>query len=54
MPDGGPAGGTAGEVRLMPASQVVTTDVTWLPLVASLRRGGRGALQMLGPWLPKP
>lgn len=54
MPDGGPAGGTAGEVRLMPASQVVTTDVTWLPLVASLRRGGRGALEMMEPWLPKP
>lgn len=54
MPDGGPAGGTAGEVRLMPASQVVVTDVTWLPLVASLRRGGRGALDMLAPWLPKP
>lgn len=54
MPDGGPAGGTAGEVRLMPAAQVVVTDVTWLPLVASLRRGGRGALDMLAPWLPKP
>lgn len=54
MPDGGPAGGTAGEVRLMPASQVVITDVTWLPLIASLRRGGRGALEMVGPWLPKP
>ena len=54
MPDGGPAGGTAGEVRLVPASQVVVTDVSWLPLVASLRRGGRGALDMLAPWLPKP
>ncbi|NUT76963.1 hypothetical protein HNO86_18145 [Pseudomonas sp. C1C7] len=53
MPDGGPAGGTAGEVRLMPASQVVVTEVTWLPLVASLRKGGRGALDMLAPWLPK-
>lgn len=54
MPDGGPAGGTAGEVRLMPAAQVVITDVTWLPLVASLRRGGRGALALVGPWLHKP
>lgn len=53
MPDGGPAGGTAGEVRLMPASQVVITEVTWLPLLASLRRGGRGALGLVGPWLKK-
>ncbi|TDF82602.1 hypothetical protein [Pseudomonas sp. H9] len=53
MPDGGPAGGTAGEVRLMPASQVVITDVTWLPFVAVLRRGGRGSLELVGPWLPK-
>lgn len=53
MPDGGPAGGTAGEVRLLPTSQVVITDATWLPLIASLRRGGRGALEMVGPWLPR-
>lgn len=53
MPDGGPAGGTAGEVRLMPTAQVVVTDVTWLPLLATLRRGGRGSLELVGPWLKK-
>ncbi len=53
MPDGGPAGCTAGEVRLLPASEVVVTDLAWLPLMAALRRGGRGAAEMLQPWLAK-
>ncbi|VVP66161.1 hypothetical protein PS918_00306 [Pseudomonas fluorescens] len=53
MPDGGPAGGTAGEVRLIPASQVVITDLPWLSLLGCLRRGGRGTLDIMAPWLPK-
>ncbi|MBB2494698.1 DUF502 domain-containing protein [Aquipseudomonas ullengensis] len=53
IPDGGPAGSTAGEVRLMPASAVRVTDMPWLPLLGSLRRGGRGALEMAMPWLEK-
>ncbi|MEG1039051.1 MAG: hypothetical protein RSE94_03920 [Pseudomonas sp.] len=46
LPDGGPAGGTAGEVRAMPSSQVRITDIPWLSLLACLRRGGRGALEL--------
>lgn len=53
MPDGGPAGGTAGEVRVMPAAQVVITDLPSLSLITNLRRGGRGVLPLIQPWLPK-
>lgn len=53
MPDGGPAGGTAGEVRLIPASHVIITGLTWLTLLTNLRRGGRGLLEAMQPWLPK-
>jgi len=54
MPDGGPAGGTAGEVRLIPASHVIITELTWLTLLTNLRRGGRGLLEAIQPWLPNP
>jgi hypothetical protein len=53
MPDGGPAGGTAGEVRLVPAAQVIVSDLSWLTLATGLRRGGRGMLAQMQPWLPK-
>ncbi|MFV3370120.1 hypothetical protein ACNFH5_18300 [Pseudomonas sp. NY15435] len=46
LPDGGPAGGTAGEVRALPAADVTLTDIPWLSLVACLRRGGRGTLEL--------
>jgi len=46
LPDGGPAGGTAGEVRAIPGSQVRITDIPWLSLIACLRRGGRGTLEL--------
>ncbi|MFR0687855.1 hypothetical protein ACLUTX_00525 [Enterobacterales bacterium AE_CKDN230030158-1A_HGKHYDSX7] len=46
LPDGGPAGGTAGEVRALPASEVTETDIPWLSLLACLRRGGRGTLEL--------
>ncbi|OBY89687.1 MULTISPECIES: hypothetical protein [Pseudomonas] len=46
LPDGGPAGGTAGEVRMVPASSVRITDIPWLPLLGCLRRGGLGALEL--------
>jgi len=47
LPDGGPAGGTAGEVRALPHDQVRLTDIPWLSLVACLRRGGRGTLDLI-------
>ncbi|WP_166219368.1 hypothetical protein [Pseudomonas atagonensis] len=53
MPDGGPAGGTAGEVRLLPAAQVIVSDLPWLTLATGLRRGGRGLLEQMQPWLHK-
>jgi len=53
MPDGGPAGGTAGEVRLVPAAHVISTDLSWLTLATGLRRGGRGMLAQMQPWVPK-
>lgn len=53
IPDGGPQGATAGELRLMPAAQVRITDLSWLPLLGCLRRGGRGALALMEPWLEK-
>lgn len=51
--DAGPSGGTAGELRLMPAACVRMTELSWLSVLACLRRGGRGALELAGPWLPK-
>ncbi|MDN6859371.1 hypothetical protein QO207_22485 [Pseudomonas sp. CAN2814] len=51
MPDGGPAGGTAGEVQTLTADAVVMTDIPWLSLLACLRRGGRGALELAAPYL---
>lgn len=53
MPDGGPAGGTSGEVRLVPASEVIVTELSWLTLATGLRRGGRGMLAAIQPWVPK-
>jgi len=53
MPDGGTAGGTAGEVRLLQASEVIITELSWLAMAAGLRRGGRGMLELMQPWLPK-
>lgn len=46
LPDGGPAGGTAGEVRALPATEVMLTEIPWLSLLACLRRGGRGTLEL--------
>ncbi|WP_445178412.1 hypothetical protein [Pseudomonas sp. McL0111] len=53
MPDGGPGGGTAGEVRMLRATDVIITDLSWLGLAGGLRRGGRGLLEQMQPWLPK-
>lgn len=53
VPDAGPNGGTAGELRLFPTSKVIITDLAWLPVLACLRRGGRGAIEMAASWLPK-
>jgi uncharacterized membrane protein len=53
MPDGGPGGGTAGEVRMLRATDVIITDLSWLGLASGLRRGGRGLLEQMQPWLPK-
>ncbi|WP_445673024.1 hypothetical protein [Pseudomonas inefficax] len=52
LPDGGPAGGTAGEVRMVHQAQLQFTDIPWLPLLACLRRGGRGALELSAAYLP--
>ncbi|MEF9897563.1 MAG: hypothetical protein RR736_01130 [Pseudomonas sp.] len=46
LPDGGPAGGTAGEVRAIPSTEVRLTDIPWLSLIGCLRRGGRGTLEL--------
>lgn len=54
LADGGPAGGTAGEVRAMPQQEVVITEIPWLSLLACLRRGGRGALELSATYLKKP
>ncbi|OQR37016.1 hypothetical protein BWR15_03210 [Pseudomonas sp. T] len=51
IPDGGPAGGTAGEVRALPAVEVIATDIPWLSLLACLRRGGRGTLELAAIYL---
>lgn len=53
VPDAGPAGATGGDLRMMPAPMVRMTDLAWLPVLACLRRGGRGALALATPWLPK-
>ncbi|KOY00857.1 hypothetical protein [Pseudomonas nunensis] len=51
--DAGPAGGTSGEVRVVPASQVRLTELTWVQVLACVRRGGHGALALAAPWLPE-
>lgn len=51
MPDGGPAGGTAGEVQVLPVESVLITTIPWLSLLACLRRGGRGSLELAAPYL---
>lgn len=51
--DAGPASGTSGEVRVVPASQVRLTELTWLQALACVRRGGHGALALAAPWLPQ-
>ncbi|MFJ4064463.1 hypothetical protein ACIPW4_04090 [Pseudomonas sp. NPDC089996] len=51
LPDGGPAGATAGEVRAVPHDQVTLTDIPWLSVVACLRRGGRGTLELMKQYL---
>lgn len=52
IPDAGPAGGTSGEVRVVPAAQVRLTELAWMPVLACVRRGGHGALALAAPWLP--
>ncbi|MFN3770577.1 MAG: hypothetical protein ACK4TD_19600 [Ectopseudomonas guguanensis] len=51
MPDGGPAGGTAGEVQILLKDAVIITEIPWLSLLACLCRGGRGALEIAAPYL---
>lgn len=53
VPDAGPSGPAGGDLRLMPAEMVRITNLEWLPVLACLRRGGRGALALAAPWLPK-
>lgn len=53
IPDAGPAGGSSGEVRVVPGAQVRLTDLAWMPVLACVRRGGHGALALAAPWLPK-
>lgn len=53
VPDAGPSGPAGGDLRMLPAGMVRTTSLEWLPVLACLRRGGRGALALAGPWLPK-
>ncbi|WP_043309002.1 hypothetical protein [Pseudomonas sp. ML96] len=52
-PDAGPAGGTAGELLIVPADSVIRTDLTWLQMLACLRRCGLGGLELASPWLAK-
>lgn len=54
MPDGGPAGGTAGEVRMVPCTQISPTDISWISLLTCLRRGGRGLMEQLPHSLVNP
>jgi hypothetical protein len=51
MPDDGPAGGAAGEVQMLLKDAVIITEIPWLSLLACLRRGGRGALELAAPYL---
>jgi uncharacterized membrane protein len=53
IPDAGPAGGSSGEVRLVPGDQVRLTELAWMPVLACVRRGGHGALALAAPWLPR-
>lgn len=53
VPDAGPAGPAGGDLRMMPANMVRVTSLAWLPVLACMRRGGRGGLAMALPWLPK-
>ncbi|MDI2590315.1 hypothetical protein NYP20_14160 [Pseudomonas sp. N3-W] len=52
IPDAGPAGGSCGEVRMVTAAQVRLTGLSWMPVLACVRRGGHGALTLAAPWLP--
>ncbi|CAI8887928.1 hypothetical protein EMIT0232MI5_30243 [Pseudomonas sp. IT-232MI5] len=36
-----------------PAAHVISTDLSWLTLATGLRRGGRGMLAQMQPWVPK-
>lgn len=53
VPDAGPSGPAGGDLRLVPVEMVRITSLEWLPVLACLRRGGRGALALAAPWLPK-
>lgn len=53
IPDAGPAGGSSGEVRVVPGAQVRLTELAWMPVLACVRRGGHGALALAVPWLPR-
>lgn len=52
IPDAGPSGATAGELKLFPAAKVRITGLACLPVLTCLRLGGRGALALAEPWLP--
>lgn len=52
VPGAGPAGPTGGDLKMMPSHLVRMTGLAWLPVLACLRRGGRGASALAGPWLP--
>ncbi|RJG12053.1 hypothetical protein D3879_01630 [Pseudomonas cavernicola] len=54
LADAGPGGGTAGEVHLFPSARVRMTELAWPQVLGCLRRGGRGAVELAAPWLPKP
>ncbi|HCP57449.1 MULTISPECIES: hypothetical protein [Pseudomonas] len=51
IPDGGPAGCSAGAVRVMPTSELRITDVPWIKVLACLRHNGAGGLELAKPYL---
>jgi uncharacterized membrane protein len=53
VPSAGPSGATGGDLKVMPAHLVRMTELAWLPVLACLRRGGKGALELAVPWLPQ-
>ncbi|UVE18426.1 hypothetical protein NVV93_03200 [Pseudomonas sp. LS44] len=53
LADAGPSGGTAGSLLMIPAERFQRTELSWLQVMNSMRRGGRGAVVLAEPWLPK-